>query len=196
MAGVVLFALYSYTLAQYALAAETNCSRIFHSAVVGNGNLYIDGGEMHTRWPNDTITTKPIDDLETIDLTKSWVNSDTDLYTYIPKPLANNTAIYLDEGAAWSDGDNLFFMVTSLSDAMVISVAIMRWMASIIINIVTETLNNHIIQREHSDWQGYRQSSERAQKGRLVQSITSASRRLQQLYFVYLFVHMMVAGIC
>ncbi|KAB8270496.1 hypothetical protein BDV30DRAFT_228886 [Aspergillus minisclerotigenes] len=81
MAGVVLFTLYLYTLTQYALAAETNCSRIFHS----------------------------VDDLETIDLTKSWVNSDTDLYTYIPKPLANNTAIYLDEGAAWSDGDNLFF---------------------------------------------------------------------------------------
>ncbi|KJK61802.1 Kelch motif [Aspergillus parasiticus SU-1] len=109
MAGVVLFTLYLYTLVQYALAAETNCSRIFHSAVVSNGKLYIDGGEMHTRWPNDTISTKPIDDLETIDLTKSWVNSDTDLYTYIPKPLANNTAIYLDEGAAWSDGDNLFF---------------------------------------------------------------------------------------
>ncbi|KAB8266037.1 hypothetical protein BDV32DRAFT_143771 [Aspergillus pseudonomiae] len=109
MAGVVLFTLFLFTITQYALAAETNCSRIFHSAVVSNGKLYIDGGEMHTRWPNDTITTKPIDDLETIDLTKSWVNSDSDLYTYIPKPVANDTAIYLDEGAAWSDGENLFF---------------------------------------------------------------------------------------
>ncbi|KAE8364758.1 hypothetical protein BDV27DRAFT_172122 [Aspergillus caelatus] len=81
MAGVVLFALYLYILTQCTIAAETNCSRIFHS----------------------------VDDLETIDLTKSWVNSDSDLYTYIPKPLANHTAIYLDEGAAWSDGETLFF---------------------------------------------------------------------------------------
>ncbi|KAE8378488.1 hypothetical protein BDV26DRAFT_281019 [Aspergillus bertholletiae] len=80
MAGMVLFTLCWFTLAQYVLA-ETNCTRIFHS----------------------------VDDLESIDLTKSWVNSDTDLFTYIPKPLANHTAIYLDEGASWSDGDNLFF---------------------------------------------------------------------------------------
>jgi hypothetical protein len=68
---------------------------------------------MHTLLPNGTIITFAITDLETIDLSKSWQNSDPGLFNYIAKPWnASDPADYppyLNEGASFSNGESLFF---------------------------------------------------------------------------------------
>ncbi|KAH1913816.1 hypothetical protein KXW47_004866 [Aspergillus fumigatus] len=83
---------------------------------------------MHTLLPNGTIITfaSPfhsfglsssanfaVTDLETIDLSKSWQNSDPGLFNYIAKPWnASDPADYppyLNEGASFSNGESLFF---------------------------------------------------------------------------------------
>jgi hypothetical protein len=54
-----------------------------------------------------------VTDLETIDLSKSWQNSDPGLFNYIAKPWnASDPADYppyLNEGASFSNGESLFF---------------------------------------------------------------------------------------
>ncbi|KAE8155133.1 hypothetical protein BDV25DRAFT_135177 [Aspergillus avenaceus] len=93
--------------------AQRNCTRMFHSAVINNDTLYIDGGDMHTVLPNDTLVSNSIRDLQSLDLSRSWKNLDDGLFTYIPRPW--NTSHpgsyppYMDEGGSWSDGNYLFF---------------------------------------------------------------------------------------
>ncbi|KAE8394155.1 kelch repeat protein [Aspergillus alliaceus] len=108
----VIYLICSFYILTHSVFAQINCTRTFHSAVINNGTLFIDGGEMHTIWPNKTITGAAISDLESIDLTRSWLNTDPDLFNYIQKPYSNHTGEYppfLNEGASWSDGQNLYF---------------------------------------------------------------------------------------
>ncbi|KAA8650979.1 uncharacterized protein ATNIH1004_003670 [Aspergillus tanneri] len=119
MAGVLFILLLLFMFFRTTLALS-NCTHLFNTAVINNDTLFIDGGEMHTLLPNGTITTKAIYDLETVDLSKSWKNSDSDLFNYISKPYnASHPDKYpptINNGASWSDGENLYFYGGYVSD--------------------------------------------------------------------------------
>ena len=61
-----------------------------------------------------------------MDLSRSWQNSDDDLFTYIRKPHdksdTDDNPPWLNEGAAWSNGQDLFFYGGYLSEKSGISV--------------------------------------------------------------------------
>ncbi|PWY87422.1 kelch repeat protein [Aspergillus heteromorphus CBS 117.55] len=82
-------------------------------AIVNNQTLFIDGGEVRYVEANDSIAAYAIRDLQSIDASKSFSNTDSDLFTIIEKPYnASDPDAYptfLDEGSSFNDGENLYF---------------------------------------------------------------------------------------
>ncbi|KAL6230737.1 hypothetical protein BDW75DRAFT_244529 [Aspergillus navahoensis] len=101
-------------------SARQYCARAFHSVSINNNTLYIDGGEL--RYYGDRSSDnpggyvfEPMHDIQTVDLSKPWSNTDdwSNLYGTIYKPVYTESDLtrptYLNEGASWSDGSNLYF---------------------------------------------------------------------------------------
>ncbi|PYH98088.1 kelch repeat protein [Aspergillus ellipticus CBS 707.79] len=93
--------------------ARKYCTRTFHSSIVNNQTLFIDGGEVRYVETNDSISAYAIRDLQSIDASKSFSNTDSGLFTHIEKPYnASDPDAYptfLDEGSSFNDGQTLFF---------------------------------------------------------------------------------------
>ncbi|RDH18966.1 kelch repeat protein [Aspergillus niger ATCC 13496] len=94
-------------------AGRKYCTRTFHSSVINNQTLFIDGGEVRYLEDNNTISAYAIRDLQTVDVSKSFSNTDSDLFTHIDKPYnasdPDEYPTFLDEGSAFNDGENLYF---------------------------------------------------------------------------------------
>lgn len=99
------------------------------TAIINNQTLYIDGGEIRDINAKQEIEVSVPYNLLAIDLSKSWSNSDSDLFTSIPKPFnrtrvnknAKNINDYpqiLNEGASFSDGSNLYLYGGYLSGGL------------------------------------------------------------------------------
>ncbi|RAL03140.1 uncharacterized protein BO80DRAFT_491913 [Aspergillus ibericus CBS 121593] len=82
-------------------------------AIINNQTLFIDGGEVRYLEDNDTISAYAIRDLQTIGVSKSFSNTDSDQFTHIEKPYnASDPDAYptfCDEGSQFKDGQNLYF---------------------------------------------------------------------------------------
>ncbi|PWY86618.1 kelch repeat protein [Aspergillus sclerotioniger CBS 115572] len=93
--------------------ARKYCTRTFHSSIINNQTLFIDGGEFRYLEDNNTISAYAIRDLQSVDVSKSFSNTDSDLFTHIDKPYnasdPDGYPTFFDEGSQFNDGQNLYF---------------------------------------------------------------------------------------
>ncbi|RHZ49631.1 hypothetical protein CDV55_101944 [Aspergillus turcosus] len=114
-----------YCLSEAAEAPRSEFSKLIlfpllFSAIICNGTLFIDGGEVRYLEDNRTISVYTAQDLETVDLSQSWTNSDQGLFKFIAKPYnASDAGAYppsLNAGASYTDASNLFFYGGSIGN--------------------------------------------------------------------------------
>ncbi|KAI9751479.1 MAG: hypothetical protein M4579_006051 [Chaenotheca gracillima] len=98
----------------------TFCARSFHSAVVGNDTLWMDGGEIRFIADDGSNKVLPyvVNATQSIDLSKRWSNTDSNLITYYNKPVSSdpaNTPPKLNDQTLWFDGTGLIQFGGALS---------------------------------------------------------------------------------
>lgn len=96
----------------------TFCNRAYHSSIIVNDKLYVDGGELRTV-SNGSLSVSIPTTIETIDLSRPFSNADTSIWGQIPK---NGTALAssapsLNDGSMFSDGSSLYLFGGAISMA-------------------------------------------------------------------------------
>ncbi|KAL2222385.1 kelch repeat protein [Thermoascus aurantiacus ATCC 26904] len=100
------------SIVQIVGASSTFCARIFHSSLIVNHTLFIDGGEFRFIEGNHAISAFIAQNMQTVDLSKPFSNSDDDLFGTLVKPQndsePNLSVPTLNEGVMSSDGSSIF----------------------------------------------------------------------------------------
>ena len=92
------------------------CNRLYHSSIVVNNILYVDGGELRTVLNGAVSVTIP-NTVDTIDLSKPFSNADTSIWSHIYKnsTSSTNNAPTLNDGCMFSDNSNLYLFGGAIS---------------------------------------------------------------------------------
>ncbi|KAF6236714.1 hypothetical protein HO173_005005 [Letharia columbiana] len=94
------------------------CNRLYHSSIVVNDKLYVDGGELRTV-TNGNVSISIPTTIDTIDLSKSFSNADTSIWEQISKNGTTfaSSAPTLNDGSMFSDNISLYLFGGAISMA-------------------------------------------------------------------------------
>lgn len=96
----------------------TFCNRLYHSSIVVNERLYVDGGELRTV-TNGNVSISIPTTIDTLDLSKAFSNADTSIWGQIPKngTTVASSAPSLNDGSMFSDNTSLYLFGGAISMA-------------------------------------------------------------------------------
>lgn len=96
----------------------TFCNRLYHSSIVVNDKLYVDGGELRTV-TNGNVSVSIPTTIDTIDLSKPFSNANTSIWGQISKNGTTfaSSAPSLNDGSMFSDKTSLYLFGGAISMA-------------------------------------------------------------------------------
>ena len=109
------------------------CNRLYHSTVITNGKLFVDGGELrtvryaiqsdirnlidHSQISNGNVIASVPNVVDWLELSKPFTNTDTSIWGHIPKNLTSpgNNAPSLNDGSMWASNSSFYLFGGALS---------------------------------------------------------------------------------